>query len=74
VTPIIGSTGRVCALHDEKVPTTPLAGAEVIARALRSALADSRPMIDTLHYHGSIPRVERRKQPEVSEAELVLIG
>jgi hypothetical protein len=31
-------------------------------------------MIDTLHYHGPIPRVERREQPVVSDAELVLIG
>lgn len=30
-------------------------------------------MIDTLHNHGSILRVERREQPVVSDTELVLI-
>jgi hypothetical protein len=30
-------------------------------------------MIHPLHYHGSILRVERREQPVVSDAELVLI-
>ncbi len=67
------STELVCALRDEQAPTTPQARAEVIARALRSALVDSRAMIHPLHYHGSILRVERREQPVVSDAELVLI-
>jgi hypothetical protein len=73
VAPILGSTGWECAPGDHTHPTVSQAGAEAIARASRSALVDPGPMVDTLHDHGPIMGVERREQPVVSDAELVLI-